>query len=63
MTNEEGFESLVDFEESVKEFQQYFRLNVTGTLDENTVALMKKPRCGNADKVFINNVKFTNNFQ
>ncbi|XP_073248961.1 matrilysin-like [Porites lutea] len=34
---------------SVKKFQQFFGLPATGELDEETVEMMKKPRCGNPD--------------
>ncbi|XP_028656004.1 matrilysin-like [Erpetoichthys calabaricus] len=35
--------------EKVKEMQRFFGLNVTGTLDSETLAMMKKPRCGIPD--------------
>ena len=40
-----------DFRDVVKEFQTFFRLNITGELDEETINLMKKPRCANVDVV------------
>ena len=51
MVDDEGVDALMDFEEIVKDFQTFFRLNVTGELDEETLDLMSKPRCANADKV------------
>ncbi|XP_077051796.1 matrix metallopeptidase 30 [Siphateles boraxobius] len=35
--------------EKMKEMQKFFRLNVTGTLDRETLEVMKKPRCGVPD--------------
>ncbi|KAG2457113.1 matrilysin-like [Polypterus senegalus] len=35
--------------EKVKEMQRFLGLNVTGTLDSETLAMMKKPRCGIPD--------------
>ena len=35
--------------EALKRFQQFNRLPVTGTLDDATLALMQKPRCGFPD--------------
>ena len=43
--------SQVDLEITLKEFQNFFNLTPTGVLDEDTVELMKKPRCANPDKV------------
>ena len=36
-------------EEALKLFQRFYRLPVTGVLDEATVELMNAPRCGNPD--------------
>lgn len=38
-------------ETTLKDFQNFFRLKPTGILDEDTIELMKKPRCANPDKV------------
>ncbi|XP_056100549.1 collagenase 3-like [Rhinichthys klamathensis goyatoka] len=35
--------------DKLKEMQKFFRLNVTGTLDKETLEVMKKPRCGVPD--------------
>ncbi|KAK7125547.1 hypothetical protein R3I93_021042 [Phoxinus phoxinus] len=35
--------------EKLKEMQKFFRLKVTGKLDKETLAVMKKPRCGVSD--------------
>lgn len=37
------------FSLKLSEMQRFFGLQITGTLDENTVELMKKPRCGVPD--------------
>ncbi|XP_047309562.1 metalloendoproteinase 5-MMP-like [Impatiens glandulifera] len=38
-------------EKAIKKFQQFFHLNVSGILDEKTLSLMVKPRCGFPDLV------------
>ncbi|KZV56463.1 metalloendoprotein 1-like [Dorcoceras hygrometricum] len=37
-------------ESAIKEYQNYYSLNTTGFLDEETVALLSKPRCGIPDR-------------
>ena len=34
---------------AIRKFQEYFDLPITGRLDQATLTLMKKPRCGDAD--------------
>lgn len=34
----------------LSEMQKFFGLRITGTLDNNTLEVMKKPRCGVADE-------------
>ncbi|XP_025414182.1 stromelysin-2-like isoform X2 [Sipha flava] len=34
---------------AIREFQSFFGLNLTGRLDNDTLHLMSKPRCGNQD--------------
>ena len=38
-------------EEAILEMQEFFGLNETGILDENTLKFMRQPRCANPDKV------------
>ena len=38
-----------DVGEAVKKFQKFFHLPETGEVDEETMNLMKKPRCGDPD--------------
>uniref|UniRef100_A0A3B3RV76 interstitial collagenase n=1 Tax=Paramormyrops kingsleyae TaxID=1676925 RepID=A0A3B3RV76_9TELE len=49
----------------LKEMQQFFRLKVTGVLDDKTLEVMKKPRCGVPDmaeySTFPGNPKWPNN--
>ena len=33
--------------DAIKTFQRFFKLEVTGELNNETIAVMKKPRCGN----------------
>lgn len=37
------------FQSKIREMQKFFKLKVTGNLDENTLDLMKQPRCGVPD--------------
>ncbi|KAF6721671.1 Collagenase 3 [Oryzias melastigma] len=37
------------FQTKIREMQKFFRLKVTGNLDENTLDIMKQPRCGVPD--------------
>ncbi|XP_072547228.1 matrix metalloproteinase-20 [Salminus brasiliensis] len=41
--------SLPSFSSKLKDMQNFFRLNQTGTLDPDTLAVMKTPRCGVPD--------------
>ena len=38
-----------DVETAIRRFQEFTGLSVTGELNEQTIAQMKKPRCGMAD--------------
>ena len=38
-----------EMSEKLSEMQEFFKLNVTGTLDAKTLEVMKKPRCGVPD--------------
>nr|BAC66372.1 matrix metalloproteinase e [Cynops pyrrhogaster] len=53
------------FTEKIKEMQQFFGLNVTGTLDNKTLAVMKSSRCGVPDvgnyNLMDTNLKWENN--
>ncbi|XP_017275513.1 collagenase 3 [Kryptolebias marmoratus] len=44
-----GQTSSGDFQNKLKEMQRFFNLEVTGNLDDNTLALMKEARCGVPD--------------
>ncbi|XP_037321873.2 collagenase 3 [Pungitius pungitius] len=37
------------FKAKIREMQSFFKLKVTGNLDDNTLEMMKKPRCGRPD--------------
>ena len=41
--------SVSEMSEKLSEMQEFFGLNVTGTLDAETLEVMKKPRCGVPD--------------
>ena len=41
--------SVSEMSEKLREMQKFFKLNVTGTLDAETLEVMKKPRCGVPD--------------
>ncbi len=51
----------------LSEMQRFFGLQITGTLDADTLAMMKKPRCGVPDgsiarfSTFGNNLKWEKN--
>ncbi|KAM6906920.1 collagenase 3a [Xenentodon cancila] len=53
--------------EKLSEMQKFFGLKITGTLDADTMAMMKKPRCGVPDEnpasysTFGNNLKWQTN--
>ncbi|CAK7325337.1 unnamed protein product [Dovyalis caffra] len=47
--SDDKFDDLLEF--AIKAYQQNHHLNVTGSLDNNTVHEMKKPRCGVPDVV------------
>ena len=40
--------------ESIKRFQMFANLPVTGIFDHRTMEMMEKPRCGNSDKPVLN---------
>lgn len=40
----------VGIQDAVLELQKFLGLPQTGKLDEKTVAMMQKPRCGNPDR-------------
>ncbi|XP_047309427.1 metalloendoproteinase 5-MMP-like [Impatiens glandulifera] len=51
-TTDEGFEVLDDaVEEAIRKYQLFYHLDVTGVLDEHTLSLMTKPRCGFPDLI------------
>ncbi|XP_044298281.1 matrix metalloproteinase-18-like [Varanus komodoensis] len=41
--------SALSLEDRIREMQKFFHLNVTGKMDEETMATAKKPRCGMPD--------------
>ncbi|KAL9978987.1 hypothetical protein ACROYT_G016576 [Oculina patagonica] len=40
-----------DVPTAIKRFQKFYGLNVSGELDDSTIQLMKKPRCGMSDPI------------
>ena len=60
-----GRNGLLEKQGKVSEMQRFFRLKVTGTLDHETMHMMKKPRCGVPDvaafSTFQNNLKWPTN--
>ena len=38
-----------DVSTAIRQFQEFYGLQVSGKLDDSTVRLMKKPRCGMSD--------------
>ena len=38
-----------DVGRAIRQFQEFYGLQVSGKLDDSTIALMKKPRCGMND--------------
>jgi len=49
--------SLVDMRTAIQEFQAFAGLNITGTLDAETMELMNTPRCGVKDDMGFSNAK------
>ena len=54
LTNDQqtNFSLFDSFEKSLKGFQSFFGLKVSGKLDNQTVNTMRKPRCGVGDEHF-----------
>ncbi|XP_073271462.1 metalloendoproteinase 1-like [Primulina huaijiensis] len=52
-----------ELESGVKEYQTFFKLKVTGVLDQETLNLMSKPRCGTPDHYFIRNSEVNHSFE
>nr|XP_043637785.1 metalloendoproteinase 3-MMP-like [Erigeron canadensis] len=48
-TNADAFDEELDA--ALKSYQNFYHLNATGVLDENTVSQMLVPRCGHPDKI------------
>lgn len=60
-----GFQSMVSTSKAVKRMQRQMGLEETGELDQSTLAVMKKPRCGVPDvanyKTFDGDLKWDHN--
>lgn len=46
-------------ESAVKDYQHYFHLRTTGTLDGKTVSKMMKPRCGVSDHIGVHKIDYS----
>jgi len=48
--NPNAFDASSDIKNAIKSYQSFFHLNVTGAINNETLVMMAKPRCGVADK-------------